>query len=100
MRKFSDIYPNATPKAVSLLEQLLLFDPEKRLTVEQCLSHPFLDTLHDPADEPGGLGNLDFTWEGQIGGPAQAKLKLKVGQTGSWVFRGLGDLCTQSSSSG
>jgi serine/threonine protein kinase len=81
MRKFSDIYPNATPKAVSLLEQLLLFDPDRRLTVEQCLSHPFLDTLHDPADEPGGLGNLDFTWESQIGGPAQAKLKLKVRAT-------------------
>lgn len=76
-RRFCDIYSSASDKAISLLEHLLLFDPEKRFTVEQCLAHPFLESLHDPNDEPGGLGTLDFTWEAQIGPPVQAKMKLK-----------------------
>ncbi len=36
---------------VHLLSQMLLFDPKKRITVEQALSHPYLDELHDPDDE-------------------------------------------------
>lgn len=27
-------------------------DPRKRFTVEQCLTHPYLDAYHDPEDEP------------------------------------------------
>jgi serine/threonine protein kinase len=27
-------------------------DPRKRFTVEQCLTHPYLDSYHDPEDEP------------------------------------------------
>lgn len=26
--------------------------PKNRMTVEQCLSHPYLEAYHDPDDEP------------------------------------------------
>jgi mitogen-activated protein kinase 1/3 len=31
------------------------FSPRKRLTVEQALSHPYLEPYHDPADEPSAI---------------------------------------------
>jgi mitogen-activated protein kinase 1/3 len=30
----------------------IIVDPKKRYTVEQCLTHPYLDAYHDPEDEP------------------------------------------------
>jgi mitogen-activated protein kinase 1/3 len=27
-------------------------DPRKRFTIEECLSHPYLEAYHDPEDEP------------------------------------------------
>jgi hypothetical protein len=43
---FRQLYPHASPLACDLLDKLLCFEPEKRLTVEQALAHPFLDELH------------------------------------------------------
>ena len=51
-RFFSEIYPTANPLAWDLLEHMLTFDPARRYTVEQCLAHPYLESLHDPTDEP------------------------------------------------
>ena len=31
---------------------MLLLDPEKRLSAEQCLQHPYFSAYHDPDDEP------------------------------------------------
>ncbi|WRT69361.1 uncharacterized protein IL334_006345 [Kwoniella shivajii] len=51
-RTFQSLYPNASPAAIDFLSKTLTFDPKKRFTVEQCLSHPYLDAYHDPEDEP------------------------------------------------
>ncbi|XP_027080013.1 mitogen-activated protein kinase homolog MMK2-like [Coffea eugenioides] len=45
-------FPNMSPLAVDLLEKMLVFDPSKRITVEEALCHPFLKSLHDINDEP------------------------------------------------
>ena len=50
-RHFSEIYPSANPLAWDLLEHMLTFNPARRYTVEQCLAHPYLESLHDPTDE-------------------------------------------------
>lgn len=49
---FRSLYPRASPLACDLLDRLLVFDPEKRLTVEQALRHPYLEELHCEEDEP------------------------------------------------
>ena len=38
--------------AFQMLEDVLKFDPRARLSVEQALSHPYLESLHHPDDEP------------------------------------------------
>jgi len=59
---WSSLYPKATDEARELLAGLLSFAPEPRLSVEQALGSRYLESLHDPADEPEGVGSLDFEW--------------------------------------
>ena len=40
------------PDAVDLLSRLLAFNPDRRLTAEEALRHPFVSQFHSPADEP------------------------------------------------
>lgn len=39
-------------KALDLLKKLMVFDPAKRITVDEALKHPYLAALHFPEDEP------------------------------------------------
>jgi serine/threonine protein kinase len=45
-------WPN--PDAIDLLKKMLTFDPTKRITIEQALSHAYMRKLHVPEDEPAG----------------------------------------------
>uniref|UniRef100_A0A3P9N0Q6 mitogen-activated protein kinase n=1 Tax=Poecilia reticulata TaxID=8081 RepID=A0A3P9N0Q6_POERE len=51
-KNFKEVFPTMNEKAVNLLEGMLLLDPEKRLTANQGLAHPFLSEYHDPDSEP------------------------------------------------
>ena len=57
------LFAGATPLAIDLLERMLTFDPEKRITVGEALAHPYLAALHDPTDEPEAPGVFDFEFE-------------------------------------
>ena len=37
--------------AIDLMEKMLVFNPRKRLSVEDCLKHPYLKALHNEAQE-------------------------------------------------
>ena len=64
-RDFSKIFSFADNMAIDLLKKLLIFDPEKRITVKQALSHPYLADLHLEEDEPSreSVDYLDFEFE-------------------------------------
>eukprot|EP00010_Vexillifera_abyssalis_P008855 CAMPEP_0201550478 /NCGR_PEP_ID=MMETSP0173_2-20130828/6824_1 /ASSEMBLY_ACC=CAM_ASM_000268 /TAXON_ID=218659 /ORGANISM="Vexillifera sp., Strain DIVA3 564/2" /LENGTH=1040 /DNA_ID=CAMNT_0047960453 /DNA_START=697 /DNA_END=3819 /DNA_ORIENTATION=- len=60
---FSKLFPNAPPPALDLLNKLLEFNWEKRITVEQALAHPYLKNLHNPKEEPSAPSVFDFDFE-------------------------------------
>jgi len=51
-RFLSDMFPQATPEALDLLRRLLKFNPNKRITAEEVLQHPYVSQFHNDAEEP------------------------------------------------
>lgn len=64
-KDFGKIFAFADNQAIDLLKKLLIFDPDKRITVNQALSHPYLADLHLEEDEPSreSVDYLDFEFE-------------------------------------
>jgi mitogen-activated protein kinase 15 len=50
-RGLDSMYPNADTESQDLLKKLLTFNPDKRITVEQALEHPYVAQFHNPAEE-------------------------------------------------
>uniref|UniRef100_A0A8C6ZV57 Mitogen-activated protein kinase 15 n=1 Tax=Nothoprocta perdicaria TaxID=30464 RepID=A0A8C6ZV57_NOTPE len=49
---FEEILPSSTPlHALDLLKKLLVFNPDKRLTAEEALQHPYRHLTDNPAEE-------------------------------------------------
>ena len=57
---WSSLFPNSNPVALDLLGKMLTFNPKKRYTVDQCISHPYFEGLHDPEQEP--ITSKVFDW--------------------------------------
>ncbi|XP_051518277.1 STKc_p38 domain-containing protein isoform X1 [Myxocyprinus asiaticus] len=51
-KAFKDVFPAMNPSAIDLLEDMLVLDPEVRITAKDGLSHPYLSEFHDPENEP------------------------------------------------
>lgn len=60
---FAKLYPATNPVAIDLLEKMLVFDPTKRISVEEALEHPYLDSLHNAEDEPVAESVFSFDFE-------------------------------------
>eukprot|EP01083_Nonionella_stella_P054929 144975_1 len=45
------MFPDADTKALGLLSRLLTFDVDKRITIDDALNHPYLDTVRDQSSE-------------------------------------------------
>ncbi|XP_076958298.1 mitogen-activated protein kinase homolog NTF6-like [Bidens hawaiensis] len=51
-KSFQEKFPDVSPLVLDLAEKMLVFDPSKRITVEDALNHPFLLSLHEINEEP------------------------------------------------
>jgi mitogen-activated protein kinase 1/3 len=49
---YREAFPKASDLALDMLEKLLVFNPIKRINVEEALKHSYLKLYHDPSDEP------------------------------------------------
>jgi len=58
-----NLYPNANPLALDLLEKMLVFNPEKRYTAEECLAHPYFEEYHSAETEPLCDEVFDWSWD-------------------------------------
>ncbi|KAF0686181.1 Aste57867_21967 [Aphanomyces stellatus] len=57
------LFPNVKPNALDLLDKMLVFDPTKRISVEEALEHPYLESLHNNDDEPKSTKPFSFEFE-------------------------------------
>jgi mitogen-activated protein kinase 1/3 len=56
-------FPGAPTKALDCMRKMLEIHPDKRLSVEEAIKHPFFETLHNPKDEPTSSQPFDFSFE-------------------------------------
>lgn len=72
-----NLYPAADTQALDLLNKMLVFDPAKRISVQEALAHPWLAALHDESDEP--VADVPFTFDvpGHLQPTAAAGLMLR-----------------------
>ncbi|TVY23200.1 Mitogen-activated protein kinase [Lachnellula hyalina] len=57
-----DKFRNADPLAIDLLEDMLVFDPRKRVKAADALAHEYLSPYHDPTDEPVAEEKFDWSF--------------------------------------
>jgi mitogen-activated protein kinase 15 len=51
-KSLQSLFPTASVDALDLMSRLLVFNPEKRLSVQEAIRHPYLAQFHNSADEP------------------------------------------------
>lgn len=68
-------FPSASPEALDLLRKLLHFNPDKRISPEEALRHPYCAQFHNPHDEPVAPGTITIPIDDNT----------KVGAGGAWV---------------
>ncbi|KAJ8439771.1 hypothetical protein Cgig2_009595 [Carnegiea gigantea] len=64
--QFGCLYPQADPLAIDLLNKMLVFDPTKRITVNEALQHPYMAGLYDPRMEAPAPFPFDLNIDGNM----------------------------------
>jgi len=52
-KSLQEMYPHASEEALDLLRQLLAFNPDKRITADEALEHPYVAQFHNADEEIG-----------------------------------------------
>jgi mitogen-activated protein kinase 1/3 len=79
----SRLYPNANPLALDLMDKMLKFDPNERISVTEALAHPYFKKLHREETEPNCARPFEFNFEAKLtpeflnASPAAAKSTLQ-----------------------
>ncbi|XP_072044482.1 mitogen-activated protein kinase 1-like [Amphiura filiformis] len=73
---WTKLYPQADHKALDLLDKMLTFNPNNRITVEESLAHPYLEQYYDPQDEP--VAEKPFSFETELDDLPKEDLKKMI----------------------
>ena len=59
------ILAHINPLALDLIKRMLTFDPNKRISAAEAITHPYFDKFHFPNDEPDRdpVSLFDFEFE-------------------------------------
>lgn len=53
---------SSSSSAIDLLENMLVFDPKRRVRAGDALAHEYLSPYHDPTDEPVAEEKFDWSF--------------------------------------
>ncbi|XP_006877092.1 PREDICTED: mitogen-activated protein kinase 3 isoform X2 [Chrysochloris asiatica] len=74
---------------LELLDRMLTFNPNKRITVEEALAHPYLEQYYDPTDEP--VAEEPFTFDMELDDLPKERLKELIFQETARFQPGAGE---------
>ena len=57
------VYPGAGEEAIDLLHRILVFNPYFRMSIEDCLDHPFFKKVRKVEKELKAANAIQFDWE-------------------------------------
>lgn len=73
---WTQLMGDADPLALNLLDRMLTFNPNRRITVEEALAHSYFSQYYDPADEP--CAEEPFKFEMELDDLPRERLKQLV----------------------
>ncbi|KAI9906530.1 hypothetical protein PsorP6_003128 [Peronosclerospora sorghi] len=59
------LFPDAPPLALDLLQRMLVIDPNKRIRVDDALAHPYLASIRNVEDETTATSCFEFDFENE-----------------------------------
>ena len=62
-KTLSLVFPNSHPSLIELMEQMIVFNPNKRMSCEEALRHPYFDEVREPSKEALAQVPADFEFE-------------------------------------
>lgn len=62
-RPWAQVFPSAPPLLRDLLAQMLVFNPNRRITVDEALRHPYLASLYNLDDAPEVTDRFTFEYD-------------------------------------
>lgn len=65
---WATLFPEASEKALDILDRMLQFHPSKRISVDDAMAHPYFDSVRSQYTDPdpvlpNGPGGFEFTFE-------------------------------------
>ena len=57
------MYPGAGEEALDLLYKILVFNPYFRVSIDECLAHPFFKKIRKSEKEICSINVVSFEWE-------------------------------------
>ena len=62
-KPWTEIFPNATPQAIALLDSMLIFNPSQRCTMVDALNCEYMTALHQGRELPPTETTFSFDFE-------------------------------------
>jgi mitogen-activated protein kinase 1/3 len=61
--KWEEKMPNANPLAIDLLQKMLSFSPDRRISVEDAIKHPYFKSFLHLGSPPVSETRFDWSWD-------------------------------------
>ena len=62
-KNFQEIFPGTPPEGIDLLTQMLQFNPEKRISLDQVVKHPYFKSFRNKKSEVKAAQPPKYPWE-------------------------------------